>query len=50
MSMKLETEIEDMVTRTVRETRTSGRLHVPKGWIGKRVIVCVLTDQSEMAQ
>jgi len=47
MAMKLESEIDDMVKRIVRGARTSGRLHVPKEWIGKYVIVCLLTEEQQ---
>jgi len=45
--MKIESNIDDMVKRTVRESGTSGKVHVPKAWVGKYVIVCLLTEEQQ---
>ena len=45
--MKIESEIEDMVKRKVRVAGTSGKIHVPKAWVDKYVIVCLLTEEQQ---
>ena len=45
--MKIESEIEDMVKRKVRASGTSGKIHVPKAWVNKYVIVCLLTEEQQ---
>lgn len=45
--MKIESEVEDIVKRLVREAGTSGRVHVPKTWAGKYVIVCLLNEEQQ---
>ena len=47
--MKVESEVDDMVKRTVKEAGTSGKIHVPKAWVGKYVIVCLLTEEQQEA-
>ncbi len=43
--MKIELEVDDTVKRTVRESGTSGKIHVPKTWLGKNVMACLLPDR-----
>ena len=45
--MKLESNIDDMVKRKVRDANTSGRVNVPKTWLGKYVVVCLLDEEQQ---
>jgi len=47
MSMKLESNIDDMVKRKVRGANTSGRVNVPKTWLDKYVVVCLLDEEQQ---
>ena len=41
--MEINVEAVDIVKRTEKEAGTSGKVHVPKAWVDKQVIVCLLT-------
>ncbi|MEA1999722.1 MAG: DUF2080 family transposase-associated protein [Euryarchaeota archaeon] len=50
--MRIESEIEDMVKRTVRaagSSATSARINVPRSWVGKYVLVCLLDESQQQA-
>ena len=49
--MRIESEITDMVKRKVRDGGSSGVMSIPKAWVGKYVIACLLPeDQQRLAQ
>ncbi|MEA3324064.1 MAG: DUF2080 family transposase-associated protein [Euryarchaeota archaeon] len=47
--MKIEANIDDMVKRSVKKGTTSGQVHVPKAWVGKYVVVCLLAEEQQEA-
>jgi|GEM_PF-4116579 len=40
--MKIELEVDDTIKRVTRNSGSSGKIHVPKTWIDREVMVCLL--------
>lgn len=45
--MKVEVEVEDFIRKEVGSAKSSGRVYVPKDWIGEKVLVIREKEEQE---
>ena len=43
--MRIELEVDDTIRRIVRKSGSSGKIHVPRTWVNREVVVCLLPER-----